>query len=115
MAEIKTRIFRVGSFWVVLASSSCSWGWLELQSFCPTFLMASHCRSTHMWHNDMHQDGPLRLKYGMRIVCDAASVATITDGAYYNGLELGLSFSKCRTGILSGRTGEGPVFVIIRT
>jgi hypothetical protein len=32
-----------------------------------------------MWHDDMHQDGPLRLKYGMMVVCDAPSVATIID------------------------------------
>uniref|UniRef100_A0A2N9IBN2 Reverse transcriptase domain-containing protein n=1 Tax=Fagus sylvatica TaxID=28930 RepID=A0A2N9IBN2_FAGSY len=78
VAWIHRHLIKDKCFWTVKKTSDCTWGWrtlLKLREDARLFLKyeVGDGRKIFLWHDHWHPDGILYLKYGHRVVYDAAS------------------------------------------
>ena len=78
MAWIHRHLIKDKCSWTVKKTSDCTWGWrtlLKLREDARLFLKCEvgDGRKIFLWHDHWHLDGILYLKYGHRVVYDAAS------------------------------------------
>ena len=78
VAWVRTNLLKGKSFWKIKITQDCSWGRrkiLKLREIARPFIRfhVVSSKNIHLWYNWWHPNGALFLKYGHRIMYDAAS------------------------------------------
>ncbi|XP_031277640.1 uncharacterized protein LOC116136063 [Pistacia vera] len=102
---IKATYWARKSFWEILIPSNASWAWrsiLKLRREAREHIKAiiGNGQATYVWHDNWHPRGPLKDRYGSRIVYDSGlhHLAKVTKSLTFGGWDVIHNYVCCPNG-----------------